>query len=138
MEDHEVTGGSPIMVVLCCSRRNPRAVCSDKCCRWRFGWLCLGIQRSPCPSTGVTAANEGTGVAQTTASEQKNGYFRFLLLPAGKNDMRTEATGFADPPQHGVGIGIGNEVHLNHRRRPRHWQRQILELSYNGCCIWRE
>lgn len=68
----------------------------------------------PVSTAKITATNEGTGVAQTTTVDQ-NGYFRFSLLPAGKFDVRAQATGFANLTQHGVGIGIGSEVHLNLR-----------------------
>ena len=62
-------------------------------------------------ATKVTATEERTGVAHTAATDA-SGYYRFPLLPAGTYDLHVEAPGFAPLDQHGVGIGIGTEVHL--------------------------
>jgi hypothetical protein len=62
-------------------------------------------------SAKVTVTNEKTGVDLSVESD-KNGYYRFPLLPAGRYDVQVRAEGFGGLDQHGVGVDIGSEVHL--------------------------
>src|SRR5437588_2525114 len=60
----------------------------------------------------VTATNKATGQSRTAVTDD-NGAYKIDLLPAGRYDIKTSASGFADSTSENVELLIGNTNNLD-------------------------